>query len=252
MILLEQFSSCIQMKLWLIILDNRRINLFPLSKFNITKMKNCSNHFKYRFLKNHHIVKKNTQITWRFHNSTQQWLFWKGHLLCLTDSNYIHSPSGSKVFFRIIYSIKFVTFGLVEIMKSFWASQLILLPFLHLDHSQSVRTLKHLQIRFNVNALNKLQTKRQYLRRCSTKKIKTMIVSFRIWYLANTGSLQQVSSNGCSRYSPTFIKLNFNKFTKAAAQWKPVKPIDLIDNFWNVNQIQSIQKIKWYKLHKHD
>lgn len=63
--------------------------------------------------------------------------FWGNcNLLFLTNSNNIHSPSGGKVFFSITYSIQFVTLRLIEIMKWFWASQLILLSFLQNKASQ--------------------------------------------------------------------------------------------------------------------
>lgn len=44
-----------------------------------------------------------------------------------------------------------------------------------------------------------------------------MIVSFRIWDLTYSRPFKQISSDGCSRYSPTLVKLDLNKFTKATA-----------------------------------
>lgn len=52
------------------------------------------------------------------------------NLLFLTDSNYIHSPSGCKIFLAIIYSIQLIATGLIQVMELFRVSQLKLLSLL--------------------------------------------------------------------------------------------------------------------------
>ena len=63
------------------------------------------------------------------------------------------------------------------------------------------------------------KTKHVYLRWCCTEKVKAVVISFRIWNLANTRSFEQISSYGCPRYPPTLVKLDLNKFTKTTALW---------------------------------
>lgn len=160
--------------------------------------------------------------------------FWGNcNLLFLTNSNNIHSPSGGKVFFSITYSIQFVTLRLIEIMKWFWASQLILLSFLQNKASQV--SLSCLPKQSDARTLKDIgnQTTRKnwdkYLWWCCTEKIEAMVISFRIWNLANTRSLQQISSDSCSRYPPTFVKLDLNKFPKTTVWMQTPDSLHFID-----------------------
>ena len=124
--ILKQFSCHIKMESRLFIFNDRRVNLLSLCKFNISKMQNCSYNFK-----NCHLNRK-TYYKSNECNSKHKLLrtFGKTDLLFLTDSNYIHSPSGCKIFMGIIYSIQRITVGLIQVMEWFRVPQLILLSVL--------------------------------------------------------------------------------------------------------------------------
>jgi hypothetical protein len=66
-----------------------------------------------------------------------------------------------------------------------------------------------------------------YLRRRSTEKVETVIITLWIWDLANTRFLEKISSNSCTGYSSILIKLNLNKFSKTAAGKKKQKKIEV-------------------------
>jgi len=68
--------------------------------------------------------------------------------------------------------------------------------------------------------LDSTQQASNYLRRCSTEHIETVIVPLWIWHLANTWSFQQISSDSSPRNSSTLIKLNLHKLTKTTVVTK--------------------------------
>lgn len=94
-------------------------------------------------------------------------------------------------------------------MKRFWICQLILLSYLKLVGKYQLFP----------SCLHEFSVLNGYLSGCWTQKIKAMVVPFRVWNLANTRPLEQVSSYSCPRNSPTLVKLYLNKFTKSTTVW---------------------------------
>lgn len=64
-------------------------------------------------------------------NNATEWKS-RADLFLLTDSNYVHSPPGSKIFISIIYTIQFIAVRLVKVMERFRVPQLILLNILQI------------------------------------------------------------------------------------------------------------------------
>lgn len=104
----------------LIILGMRCIAVITcLPKLNITQVKNCSHNSKNCILQMESFRKP--EVNYAIISNNKSLLY----LLLGADSNYLHGPPCSQIFFGIINTVQFIAIRLVQIMKIPWILQFV-------------------------------------------------------------------------------------------------------------------------------
>lgn len=173
------------MKFRILILGNWWIHFLSLSKFNVSNMKNCSNHPEYCFLliRLHKGWKLIINIQVKYTQFKFSSFLQKTDLFLFANSNNIHSSPCCKIIMSIAYTDKLVALGLVEIMKGLWMAQLVLFNFLLVYIYVMLRVLREQDI------YSKKRWRWGYLLRCGTKKIEAVVIALWIRDLTHTRPL---------------------------------------------------------------